>query len=215
MTIREWTFGVTCAAIVAAGGCASAYYGTLEQFGIEKRDILADRVEDAREAQTDAKEQFSDALERYRAVINVDGGDLERVYDRLNASFTRSESRAQEVTDRIEEIETVADDLFAEWKTEIGEYSDAELRRQSESLLGETQQEYRQMLAAMRRAEDSMAPVLTLFNDQVLFLRHNLNARAIASLDSELQNIEAATSAAIAEMEQSIAEASRFINSMQ
>ncbi len=215
MNQSKLTFGATCVAFLALGGCASAYYGTLEQFGIEKRDILTDRVKDAREAQTDAKEQFSDALERYRAVIKLDGGDLETVYDRLNASFVKSQSSAQAVTARIDEIETVADDLFAEWKTEIGDYSDAELRGRSEALLRETQQDYRQMLAAMRRAETSMAPVLTLFNDQVLFLRHNLNARAIASLDSELQGIEAATGNAIAEMEQSIAEAGRFISSMQ
>jgi hypothetical protein len=187
----------------------------MEKLGIEKRDILTDRVEDARSAQTEAKEQFSDALERYRSVINIDGGDLERVYDRLNSSFKKSEARAQAVSDRINEVESVADDLFAEWKTEIGEYSDAALRRQSQQLLTQTQQDYRQMLAAMRRAETSMGPVLTLFRDQVLFLRHNLNARAIASLDAELTSIEAATSAAIAEMEQSIAEASRFISTMK
>jgi F0F1-type ATP synthase membrane subunit b/b' len=208
-------FGLATAALLALYGCASAYYGTLEKFGIEKRDILTDRVEDAREAQTDAKEQFSDALERYRAVINIDGGDLEKVYDRLNASLQQSETRAEEVRTRVDEIESVGDDLFDEWKDEINEYSDAALRRQSESLLRTTQQDYRQMLAAMRRAEASMDPVLTLFNDQVLFLRHNLNARAIGSLDAELGNIEAATAAAIAEMEQSIAEAGRFISSMK
>lgn len=215
MKTRRIIFISFLAALLTLSGCASAYYGALEKIGIEKRDILTDRVEDARDAQTDAKEQFEDALERYRSVIKVDGGDLEKVYDRLNASFQRSESKAQDVTGRIDEIETVADDLFEEWEDEIGEYSDANLRRQSQGLLRDTQRDYRQMLTAMRRAEKSMAPVLSLFRDQVLFLRHNLNARAIGSLQTELQNIESATTAAIAEMEQSIAEASRFIHSMQ
>jgi ElaB/YqjD/DUF883 family membrane-anchored ribosome-binding protein len=214
MNIRKsWTITLLAIAL-ALGGCASAYYGTLEKLGIEKRDILTDRVEDARDAQSDAKEQFEDALEQYRSVVEIDGGDLEEVYDRLTAEFEKSESRAQDVSDRIDEIEAVADDLFHEWQEEIGEYSDADLRRRSQGLLRDTQRDYAQMLTAMRKAEKSMAPVLSLFHDQVLFLRHNLNARAISSLQAELQDIESATSAAIAEMEQSIAEASRFIKSM-
>jgi hypothetical protein len=82
-------------------------------------------------------------------------------------------------------------------------------------MLRDTQRDYGQMNTAMRRAEAAMAPVLTLFNDQVLFLRHNLNARAIGSLEAELADIEAATASAIIEMEQSIAEASRFISSIR
>jgi hypothetical protein len=201
--------------VLALSACASAYYGALEQFGIEKRDILTDRVEDARDAQTDAKEQFEDALDQYRSVVKVDGGDLEEVYDRLNSAFEKSESRAQAVSDRIDEIESVADDLFDEWQEEIGLYSDASLRGRSQGLLRDTQRDYAQMLSAMRKAEKSMAPVLSLFRDQVLFLRHNLNARAIGSLQSELQSVESATRTAIVEMEQSIAEASRFIKSMK
>lgn len=203
------------AALLALGGCASAYYGALEKVGIEKRDILKDRVEDARGAQLEAKEQFDDALERYRAIVAIEGGSLEKIYDRLNSSYKKSEDDAQTVSDRIDAIETVAEDLFDEWQAEIGEYADASLRRRSETLLRETRRDYKTMLDSMQRAEASMTPVLELFQDQVLFLRHNLNARAISSLETELADIEAATAAAIAEMEQSIAEASRFIASME
>jgi hypothetical protein len=66
----------------------------------------------------------------------------------------------------------------------------------------------------MHRAEAAMAPVLTLFNDQVLFLRHNLNARAIGALETELGTIERATAELITEMERAIDEASRFVEAM-
>ena len=196
------------------GGCASAYYGTLEQFGIEKRDILVSRIDDAQDAQSDAKEQFATALERYRAVVNVDAGRLEEVYDDLNAAFERSEKRASAVRERIREVESVADDLFDEWEEEISLYTDRDLQRRSRELFAETQTDYQRLLQAMHRAEASMPPVLALFRDRVLFLRHNLNARAIGSLESELGTIEAATRSAIEEMERSIAEANRFIVSM-
>ena len=47
-------------------GCQSAYYAGMEKLGYDKREILADRVENARESQQDAKEQFASALERYK-----------------------------------------------------------------------------------------------------------------------------------------------------
>jgi hypothetical protein len=194
--------------------CTTAYYGALEKVGIEKRDILASRVEDARESQTEAKEQFTSALDRYRSVVNVEGGDLEQVYDRLAGELERSEARAQAVEERVDAVQSVADDLFKEWQAEIGDYSDPQLRRRSEQLLRSTRTDYGRLIAAMQRAEAAMDPVLTLFNDQVLFLRHNLNARAIGSLESELADIERATANLIEEMERSIAEASRFIEAL-
>ena len=206
------------AAVVAAAplltSCTTAYYRALETVGIEKRDVLVDRVEEARDSQTDAKEQFTSALDRYRSVVNVEGGDLEEIYDRLATEFERSEMRALAVGERVSAVESVANDLFAEWEDEIGEYSDPNLRRQSQRLLTDTQADYRKLIAAMQRADAAMEPVLTLFRDQVLFLRHNLNARAIGSLETELADIERATARLIEEMERSIAEASRFIDAL-
>lgn len=200
--------------IALSAGCSSAYYGALEKVGIEKRDILVDRVDDARNAQKDAKEQFESALDQYRSVVAFDGGDLEDTYDRLNDSYEQSARRAAEVSDRIDSVETVAEDLFKEWENEIEDFSDANLARRSRELLGQTRNEYASVLSAMHRAERSMEPVLTLFNDQVMFLRHNLNARAIGSLETELATIEAATADLVRDMERSIAEAGRFIDSM-
>jgi hypothetical protein len=201
--------------VFSVTACSSAYYGALEKVGIEKRDILIDRIDDTRDAQDEAKEQFTSALEQYRAVIDIDGGELEKTYDRLNAEYERSEQIADEVSDRIDAVEEVAGDLFEEWEREIETYSDAGLARTSRNLLRDTRAEYAQVIRAMKRAEQSMGPVLTLFNDQVLFLRHNLNARAIGALQGELANIERATAELVAEMERSIAEADRFIQSIK
>jgi hypothetical protein len=194
--------------------CTTAYYRALETVGVEKRDILVDRVEDARDSQSDAKEQFTSALDRYRSVVNVEGGELEQIYDRLAGELERSEARAQAVEERVTAVESVAEDLFDEWEGEIGQYADPALRRQSQRLLTDTRADYRRLIAAMRRADAAMEPVLTLFRDQVLFLRHNLNARAIGSLETELADLERATASLIREMERSIEEASRFIDAL-
>ncbi len=78
-----------------AGGCSKAYYATMEKVGYDKREILADRVENARESQQDAKEQFADALERYKSVVDFDGGELQEKYDILKGEYDDSEAMAQ------------------------------------------------------------------------------------------------------------------------
>ncbi len=211
---RRSTMLAGLAALLALAACTSTYYRALESVGIEKRDILVDRIDDTRDAQNDAKEQFSSALEQYRSVVAFEGGDLEEAYDRLNSAYEKSERRADEVRRRIDSVERVAGDLFEEWEDEIGQYSDPDLARRSRELLAETRTEYAGVIAAMRRAEETMDPVLTLFNDQVMFLRHNLNARAIGALENELGEIEQATGTLIAEMERAIAEANAFIENM-
>ena len=206
---------LTGSLVLLLAGCQTAQYRALEAVGIEKRDILADRVEDARDAQDDAKEQFVSALDQFRATVEFDGGDLEKLYDRLNRDYERSIARAEEVSDRIDSIEDVAEDLFEEWEDELDEYQSASLRATSRDLLRDTQTRYERMIRSMRNAEQTMPPVLEAFQDQVLFLKHNLNSRAISALRNELADIEDETDALIAAMEASIAEANQFIDSLQ
>jgi hypothetical protein len=63
----------------------------------------------------------------------------------------------------------------------------------------------------MRAAESRMQPVLTAFKDRVLFLKHDLNAQAIASLAGTLGEIEIDVDQLIGEMESAIAEADALI----
>ncbi|MDZ7791576.1 MAG: DUF2959 domain-containing protein [Xanthomonadales bacterium] len=200
--------------VTALAGCQSMKYRTLEAFGVEKRDILSSRVEAARDAQGAAKEEFSSALEQFRATVEFDGGDLEDLYDRLSRAYERSLDDAEQVRERIDRVRDVAGDLFDEWSDELDEYENADLRRRSEKLLRETQGRYERMIAAMERAEATMEPVLQAFQDQVLFLKHNLNARAISALRDELDDIESDTQALVEAMNEAIAEADAFIQSL-
>ena len=201
--------------LVLLVACSSAYYKTMESFGVEKRDILVDRVEEARDAQDSASEQFASALEQFRATVDFDGGDLEDIYDRLNSEYESSAADAEEVSDRIDAVENVAEDLFSEWEQELEQYSRADMRRTSAKLLKDTRTRYSKLMASMRRAEGSMEPVLVAFHDQVLFLKHNLNARAIGALRNELDSIERDTAKLIEQMQKAIAEANAFIDSME
>jgi gas vesicle protein len=201
--------------LLPLAGCSAAYYGALERFGVEKRDILRSRIRDGRDAQAEAKQQFRSALEAFQEETGYEGGDLEDFYERLRGELERCEARAAEVRDEIRSIDEVAEDLFAEWESEAQQYTSRDLRRKAERMLRDTRGRYKELISAMRRAEKSMDPVLAGFRDQVMFLKHNLNARAIASLQDNAAAIESDVAVLTREMERAISEADAFIASLE
>ena len=199
---------------ISFSSCSTVYYETMEKFGVHKRDILVERVEEARDSQEAAKVQFTSALEQFSSLLNFNGGDLQATYEKLNGEFEKSEDKAATVSDRIRSVESVSSDLFKEWEDELDLYTNQNLRRSSESTLRETRALYQQLVLSMHTAENKMVPVIDAFRDQVLFLKHNLNSRAIASLRSELVTIEGDISALIIDMEKSITESNRFLSEL-
>ena len=202
---------IAVAALVGLAGCQSMYYGTMEKFGVHKRDIMVDRVKEAQTAQKDAKTEFTSALDQFRGIVKFKGGDLEAQYNKLSRALERSEARAAAVHERIAAVEGVSDALFKEWKAELKQYNSEALKRDSERKLKETRSHYEDMLEAMKNAEAKMEPALQPLRDQVLYLKHNLNARAIGALDQELVSIQGQVDSLVREMEKSIAQADAFI----
>ena len=195
--------------------CSSMYYGAMDSVGVPKRDIMVYRVEKARDTQMEAKQQFKSALDQFTQLTQFDGGDLEETYNKLNDEYEDSVDKAKEVRKRIDDIEDVSEALLEEWKEEINEYSSASLKRSSEEKLRATEKQYHQLINAMNEAADKMDPVLVVFKDQVLYLKHNLNAQAIASLKGELGTIQSDVSSLISAMEKSIDEADAFIKTLE
>lgn len=200
---------------LTVASCDTAYLTTMEKLGYAKRDILTSRVKSARDAQEEAKKDIQNALVEFGNVVSYQGGDLEAVYKRLNGELQTSEESADSVRKRIDDVESVADALFSEWKKELGQYSSADLRRKSEDKLAQTKARYTDMLTAMKRAEQRIDPVLKPLRDQVLYLKHNLNARAIGSIKGELVKVDAHVDRLLKDMNRSIAEADKFIQSME
>lgn len=196
-------------------GCASHRIALAESFGYAKREQLVDGVEKARDSQEQAKEQFASALDEFLSVTGTAGGSLEAKYRSLERSLGRSQGRADTVRSRIAHVERVAEALFSEWESELNEYTSEALRASSAQQLASTRDQYSELLATMRTAESKMDPVLAALNDQVLFLKHNLNAQAIASLRTTSAELESDIAALIAEMNAAIAEADEFITQMR
>jgi predicted nucleic acid-binding Zn-ribbon protein len=215
MKLRTLRCAVMVICIAALAGCSAAYYGAMEKVGIHKRDLMVSRVEDARDAQEDAKEQFQSALEQFTSVVAVRGGDLEQKYNTLNDAYQESEKKADIVSTRIVKVEDVSEALFAEWEDELDLYANPRLREDSRKKLEQTRRDYNRLIKAMKRSEKKIQPVLVAFRDQVLYLKHNLNAQAFSSLKNELVAIEDNVAGLVSEMEVSIREAQQFIDALR
>src|SRR5262245_45221974 len=182
------------AAMVLAGagaGCKSVYYAAWEKVGVEKRDLLKKRVVAARDEQKEAGQEFKDALTRLKEITGFDGGKLEKAYSDLKSDYEDCSSKAEAVRKRVQDMESVANDLFAEWEKEITQISTGSLQASSRQQLQATRERYEAMHSALKNAERSMSPVLAQFKDYVLYLKHNLNAQAIASLKGTATSIQA------------------------
>ena len=119
------------------------------------------------------------------------------------------------MSSRIDKVESVAEALFDEWSEELEKYENASLKRDSAAKLRETKRRYSSLMTAMRKAESKMPPVLSALQDNVLYLKHNLNASAIGALQGELSTIENNVAQLIRQMNSAIAESDAFISSMK
>lgn len=201
--------------LTTLAGCQSAYYSAMEKVGYHKRDIMVTRVEDAKQSQQDAQQEFTSALEALSALTDFQGGELEEVYNKINDKYQDSEKAAEEVRERISAIEDVSDALFDEWQQELSLYTSKNLKQASQKKLVETQASYQKMLTAMKKAEQKMTPVLNTLRDNSLYLKHNLNASAIGSLQGEFTALERDIERAIRDMTAAIAESDKFLNKLQ
>ena len=214
--MKKQTFlGTTILALMLMlSGCQSAYYSAMEKVGVHKRDILIDRVEETKDSQQESQQEFQSALERLTTLINFDGGELQDAFNQLNDDYESSLQAANEVSSNINKVEDVAEALFDEWNDELEQYKSASLKRESSKKLAATQRQFDQLLRSMRSAESKMEPVLSSLKDNVLYLKHNLNAQAVAAIKGEFTNLKRDIQLLMNDMNKSIEDSNKFIEQM-
>ncbi|MGJ0430531.1 DUF2959 domain-containing protein [Methylobacter sp.] len=192
----------------------NVYYNARESIGDHKRTIVVSQVEQACVSLQDTRDEFQDALERFKSLVSVSETSLDHKYNLLNRQYQFCRAKSEAVSDRIRAIEDVSEALFIEWERELDEYTNRSLRNLSRQQLKAARQNYGRLIKSMRRAEGKIQPVLLAFKDQVLYLKHNLNAQAIAALRHEFIEIGIDISQLIHAMEQTIAEANQFVSTL-
>lgn len=189
-------------------------YSAWEKVGVEKRDLFKRKISNVKDDQEDTGEAFKDALTKLKEVYAFDGGNLEREYNKLNNSYENAQEESTEVSASITKLNEVAQDLFVEWEGELKDIKTSDLRRKSSQQLSETRSKYKNLHTHLKKSEQKMAPVLARLKDQVLYLKHNLNAKAIGGLKTEGDRIESDIESLLNEMNKSSKEAEAFIETL-
>lgn len=195
-------------------GCTRTYYKAMATLGKEKRDILVSRVKDSKKEQQQAKEQIKTTMESFQQLTGFQGGQLEKNYKQLNGEYEKAADSAKKLHDRIHSIDQVSNDLFKEWQKEIDGMENRKLKQQSAAMLRQSRLQEAGYIKSMRQTEARMTPVLTAFHDQVTFLKHNLNARAIGSLKGTSAKISTDVDVLLSSLDGSIAQADALIQSL-
>jgi hypothetical protein len=195
-------------------GCHSTYYKAMSTLGKEKRDILVQRIKDAKKDQDQTKQKLQTTMESFQALTGFKGGSLEKSYKRLNSDYESAASQADKLHDKIQSIDQVSNDLFKEWQGEINAMDNGKLKSQDSVMLRNAKTRQATYMRAMRRTEEQIAPVLKAFHDQVLFLKHNLNARAIGSLKNTSAGLQSDVAGLVQSIDASSQEADKLISSL-
>ena len=202
-------------AFVSVSACSSLYYNFWETLGKQKRDLLQDNVADARDDQKAVQQDFKDALTHLKEAYGSDGSTLEQSYGVIKKDYESAKDQADQLHKRIDKVETIAMDLFVEWKGEADSITNAGYRADSLSKLAATKKSFGVMLAAMRQSELRIQPVMVRLRDQELYMKHNLNAQALGTLRGEAGHIEAEITKLVKDMERSIAASDAFVKTLE
>jgi predicted nucleic acid-binding Zn-ribbon protein len=211
---RRISFVLCLFAALGLSGCQTTYYKAMRTLGKEKRDILVSRIKDAKKDQQQASDQIKTTMQSFQELTGFKGGSLEKSYNRLNSEYEKANGQANKLHDRIQSIDQVSQDLFKEWQGEINEMDNRKLKTQSAGMLRDARIRQASYLKSMHKMEDQMTPVLHAFHDQVLFLKHNLNTRAIGSLKNTSASIQDDVTVLLAGMDSSMQEADKLIASL-
>lgn len=213
-TMKALIFSLLLLVVSACGTAQKVQYSAWEKVGVHKRDILVDRIEKTSAVQEQTKEEFKSAYEELASLVEIDDRGLEAKYKKLARAVESSEGTASELEKRIASVDRVAQDLFQEWKQELDQYQNQKLRAASEKNMLATQKKYANIYQQMQASYVKVGPVLEVLQDNTLYLKHNLNARAISGISTEVLSVEGKVAALIQEMEASISESKAFIDAM-
>lgn len=211
----RWLLILLALFILPAEACTSTYYRVWESLGKEKRDLLRDRVEAAREEEVATQEHFRSALERLQTEYGFDGGNLEKTYEAMNADYEKAREHAEQIRTRLKAMSGVAEDLFVEWEREAEGMTSPSLRRKSLARLAETRRSFRETELAMEQVSKTLDPVLVAFQDHVLYLKHNLNAQAIGHLKGLMAGMETDVRRLMGSLQESIQKTDGFLQSIE
>jgi chromosome segregation ATPase len=193
-------------------GCRSSG-GSFLVFGgsAAPQEELVARVQGARQEAGEAEEDFAAAFMLYQRLTTPQAVELEDLADDYADALERCQERAEELDERIATVGEEAEELFAGWNEELTRFSSDTLRAKSAAMLADTQARTERVLAALTQVDARMDPLVRKLEDYALFFNHNLNARAIATLEDTYKDFDSEYRALAAELASAQQEMAAFL----
>lgn len=197
-----------------ASACRSTSNGSFLLFGGSgmPQEDLVERVRGAQDEVSEGREDFGAAFNLYQRLSAPQAVELDELSDDFADSIESCAARASDVAERIESVRGEADALFKGWNEQLARFSGETLRKKSEAMMLDTQARAQRVLAALERVEARAQPMLLKLQDYALFFHHNLNARAIATLQDTYKDFDSEFKALEGEFGKAQAEITAFLD---
>lgn len=184
----------------------------LETVGVKtKHDLLAERVQEIIALQEEAKQHIEVAFD---ALSNVSGdaNAIEIQLDEIADTYESGEGVTQDLKKQIEAVNDIANALFREWRSELRQYTNKNLRKKSAENLSDTKKQYVAVYLSMQTAYKSIEPLLGLMHDNRLYLKHNRTEKALEGFQSEVEAVGNDMASIIKNIEGSIQQSEAFVD---
>lgn len=201
--------------ILSSTGCNNSLgYDIQEAMGTPKRQVLLSRVQDTRDSMKETKKVFASAMLQFGSVYKESGSKLENKYVILKKEYDACNSKASSLRSQIANVKSIGQVLFQEWQKELDQFTNEQMRKLSEVKMQQTREKYVAMTDSMDRVSARMSPVMSSMSDQLLNIKHSLNALIVVSLEEELIQLRGQMDNLMAEIDASIENCNSFIGSM-
>jgi len=195
-----------------AGGC-KAFGGSFLLFGGSHtpQEDLVSKARAAERESVETREDFAAAFLSYQRLTAPQALELEKLCDEFEDAVDACENRSEDLDDRIETIRREKEELVKDWTEELEHFTSDAVRKKSAVQMQETDARAQRLLDALEKLQGRMKPVLLKLQDYRLFFDHNLNARAIATLQDTYKEFDAECKALESEIGKAQGEIAAFL----
>jgi chromosome segregation ATPase len=197
---------------LTAGGCSSLG-GAFLIFG-GSHAPQGDLVARARGAEHETQElhtDFAASFHLYQRLTAPQAVQLQQLSEEFEDSVEACEDRAEDLSERMDSIRRETESVVENWTAELGRFSSEAVRKKSEAQMRDTEAYAQRLQAALERLQGRAQPVLLKLQDYALFFDHNLNARAIATLQDTYRDFDGEFKALESELGKTQAEITAFL----
>jgi chromosome segregation ATPase len=175
------------------------------------QEDLVECVRSADEEAAEARTDFDTAFTLYQRVTTPQAAELDELADDFADTIESCRERFEDLAARRDKIDREAQALFQGWNEELARFSLDVLRAKSAAMLADTEKRTERVQKALERMQARMEPVVKKLEDYALFFHHNLNPRAIATLEDTYKDFDEEYRTLSSELGKARAEIAQFL----